>query len=91
MKGRENYKVFCAGLSLCDLGITFCLLITLYAIVTGMFTGFMLWIQSTQLTSLNGDYALWICFGFGLTYWVTVAIMVATGTREHFDLASEEE
>ena len=63
----------------------------LYAIVTGMFTGLMLWLQDTQLTSLNNDYAFWICFGFGLTYWVTVAVMVATGSRVQFDAALDEE
>ena len=63
---------------------------TLYGIVTGMFTGFMLWIQNTQLSSLNNDYALWICFGFGLSYWTIVAIMVATGTRAQFDAAVDE-
>ena len=51
----------------------------------------MLWLQGTQKTTLNNDYALWICFAFGIMYWITVSIMVYTGERVHFDAAVDEE
>ena len=82
---------FSCGLSCQDWFITLGLLLVLYAIVTGIFTGMMLWLQNTQKTILNGDYALWICFSFGMMYWIIVTIMVATGERVQFDSAIAEE
>jgi|TARA_B110000090_G_scaffold187649_1_gene217293 hypothetical protein len=78
-------------LSCQDWFITLGLLLVLYAVVTGIFTGMMLWLQNTQKTILNGDYALWICFSFGMMYWIIVTIMVATGERVQFDSAIAEE
>jgi len=53
-------------------------------IVSLIFTGFMLWLQSTQKTTLNNDYGQWICFCFGWAYWIIVTIMVKTGSRVDF-------
>lgn len=90
----RDYKPCCkysCGLSCQDWFITLGLLLVLYAVVSGIFTGMMLWLQNTQKTILNGDYALWICFSFGMMYWIIVTIMVATGERVQFDSAIAEE
>ena len=63
----------------------------LYAVVIGIFVGFLQWETDTQSTILNNDTVLWSCFGFGLAYWTIVAIMVCTGTRASFDAAIDEE
>ena len=94
MSKRRKYTPWCklsCGLSAVDWFKTLFLLLTLYAVVTGIFTGMMLWLQNTQKTILNSDYALWICFAFGLSYWIIVTIMVATGERVQFDSAIAEE
>jgi len=78
-------------LSVQDWWITFWLLILLYVVVSLAFTGLMLWLQGTQKTTLNNDYALWICFATGIMYWITVSIMVYTGERVQFDSAVDEE
>ena len=74
-----------------DWWITFGLLIVLYVIVSAIFSGLMLWLQNTQKTTLNNDYALWICFAFGISYWIIVSVMVITGERVQFDSAIDEE
>ena len=79
------------GLSVTDWFITMGLLLFLYALVSAVFTAMMLWLQAEQKTTLNNDYALWICFTFGLAYWIIVTIMVATGERVQFDSALAEE
>ena len=88
---RSSYKVCACGLSVTDWFITMGLLLFLYALVSAVFTAMMLWLQAEQKTTLNNDYALWICFTFGLAYWIIVTIMVATGERVQFDSALAEE
>ena len=76
MKERAAYKVFCAGLSLKDLGITIGLLLTLYGIVIGLFALFTEAVSATKFVKSN-DGVLWFWGSLGLSYFAIVFGLIA--------------
>jgi hypothetical protein len=90
LEERAKYKVFCAGLSTTDLGISSGLLITLWGFVICLFLFFRFLVNETRFVKSN-DTVLWIYGCFGLSYFAIVFGLIATDVPVDFKAQREAE